>query len=72
MQTLVMRIPGHDKFEVYVDRRAIGMVWKADGVWYADPTGMARPAACEVSKEAAVQELVSRRASLAAETALSD
>jgi hypothetical protein len=58
MSIQIVTMSGDHKFEVYLEGRPVGMVWKANAAWYADEISMARPAVCEASKDAAIQSLL--------------
>ena len=58
MSVQIVAMSGDQKFEVYVGGRPVGMVWKAQAHWFADRDGMANPAICEASRQAAVDSLV--------------
>ena len=47
-----------DKFDVYLGDRAVGMVWKMQGLWAADQANMASPRIFAETKEAAAQKLI--------------
>lgn len=47
-----------DTFEVYNDGASVGLVWKLDGVWYADPLRIANPEVAAADRDEAARELI--------------
>jgi len=47
-----------DMYEVYVDRKNLGMVWKADAMWHADRFSTASPTIHGVDRDTAARKLI--------------
>ena len=47
-----------DTFEVYSDGASVGIVWKLDGMWYADPLRIANPKVAAADRDEAARELI--------------
>ena len=46
-------------YEVDVDGKNIGIVWRSGEQWHADPSNMAAPEITESSREVAAEKLIS-------------
>lgn len=50
--------PGRDLFEVLIETRSVGLVWREGPVWYADPKSTANPLITAGDRDEAVEALL--------------